>query len=185
MSAAAEKIPSPEYSTSQKDFQHTIEDSFDTFIGADEIKERDIRGAYSSEPLLTQGLPSEEMESEMCSILFSELDDVFQECASPNWGGEGEVEITEETLGVAKGVISLFPLSILTPSVGPTPDGGINFEWRNGERDIFLLTVTGIRELIYAGILEEGGRVRGKVPISSINIQYVNDILKQYFASSL
>jgi len=44
------------------------------------------------------------------------------------------------------------PSSIPNPEVGIDPDGKISFNWYNGPGNIFSISISGERELTYAGI---------------------------------
>ena len=82
------------------------------------------------------------------------LVDVFLECSEEGWDGYDALPITEDAYFEAKKLIECLPLtsSIPMPEIVPEPSGEIGLEWSRGKRQVFVVSVSGSNEIIYAGL---------------------------------
>jgi len=82
------------------------------------------------------------------------LDEVFKECSKEDWDGYGAFPITEDAYLETQRLIKSLPLTsfIPMPEITPEPDGSIGIEWSTGNRLIFVASVSGKNEIVYAGI---------------------------------
>lgn len=91
----------------------------------------------------------------------------------PNWDNEGGEPPSQEVVSFAKAIITSLPFEDLQiSSVFPTPCGGIQFEWSEGQKELEL-------EILPDCSLEflkvENGRPAGEGPIA---ISQVNSLFK-------
>ena len=114
--------------------------------------------------------------------ILEELSEIFFECKMDNWGGEDERPISKETYDNAIKFITELPIYISNPSVGPTPLGEINFEWRADNKKIFLVNVSEDRKVAYASLLGGDGRAKGKAGFSTLAMTQIWKFLKDYFS---
>lgn len=86
--------------------------------------------------------------------VFQSLDEVFEECTEEGWDGYDARPITEETYFEARRLIESLPLtsSIPMPEIIPEPSGEIGMEWSKGNRLVFVASVSGKNEIVYAGL---------------------------------
>ena len=75
-----------------------------------------------------------------------------RECSEANWDGYNALPITENTFEEARKIIELLPTSIPMPEILAEPGGEIGFEWRKGQKLIFVISVEGKYRINYAGI---------------------------------
>ncbi len=82
------------------------------------------------------------------------LDDVFIECSKEGWDGYDAQPITETAYIEAKRFIESMPLISFLPSpeIIPEPNGEIGLEWSKGKRQIFIASLRGENEIVYAGL---------------------------------
>ncbi len=80
------------------------------------------------------------------------LEEVFQECSEEGWDGYDAEPITEETYLEAKRFVEALPLFIPKPEITPEPSGEIGLEWSQGRNRVFVVSVSGRNELVYAGV---------------------------------
>ncbi len=82
------------------------------------------------------------------------LEQIFQECSEEGWDGYDAKPITEETYLEARRFIESLPLTsfIPKPEIIPEPSGEIGFEWSKGRNMVFVVSVSGKNELVYAGV---------------------------------
>lgn len=83
---------------------------------------------------------------------FELLFDVYRECSEANWDGYSASPITWNTFREALQLIRLLPSFFPLPEILAEPDGSIGFEWRKGQRLIFVISVEGKHKINYAGI---------------------------------
>lgn len=82
------------------------------------------------------------------------LDEVFEECSKEGWHGDEALPITEDAYLEAKRlimslpIISFFPM----PEIIPEPNGEIALEWSKGNRQVFVVSVSGRNQIVYAGL---------------------------------
>lgn len=93
---------------------------------------------------LTVGRPFEE------AVKF--LVEIYRECSAENWDGYKALPITADAFEEARNIIKLLPTSVPMPEILAEPGGEIGFEWRRGNRLVFVLSVGGKHKINYAGI---------------------------------
>jgi len=82
------------------------------------------------------------------------LDEVFDECSEEGWDGYDALPITKYAYIEAKRLIESLPLtSFPIPEVVPEPSGEIGLEWYREARQVFVASVSGRNEIVYAGLL--------------------------------
>lgn len=86
--------------------------------------------------------------------LLQSLDDVYSECSEAGWDGYDAFTITESAYFEAKKIIKNLPLTsiIPMPEIVPEPNGEISLEWYKEKRHVFVISVSGRNEIIYAGL---------------------------------
>ena len=87
------------------------------------------------------------------------LDEVLQsvielckECSEQGWDGYDALPIAEDACDEAKRLIKSLPVSLPMPEIIPEPSGGIGLEWSKGNRLVFVASVSGKNEIVYAGL---------------------------------
>ncbi len=82
------------------------------------------------------------------------LDKVFDECSDEGWDGYDALPITNYAYIEARRLIESLPLTTFPiPEVVPEPNGEIGLEWYREERQVFVASVSGRNEIVYAGLL--------------------------------
>lgn len=105
------------------------------------------------EAIISEFRKAETLGRRLHEVLHS-LDEVFEECCKVDWDGYGALPITEDAYYEAKRLIESLPLTsfIPIPEITPEPDGSIGIEWSVGNRLIFVASVRGKNEIVYAGL---------------------------------
>ncbi len=81
------------------------------------------------------------------------LKDVLIECSEEGWDGYDALSITEEAYFEAIKLIKSLPITAFPmPEVTPEPNGEIGFEWYRESRLVFVASVSGESEIVYAGL---------------------------------
>lgn len=82
------------------------------------------------------------------------LNEVFEECSEEGWDGYDALPITEDAYIEAIRFIESLPLTsfIPMPEIVPEPSGEIGLEWYRGKRQVFVASVRGRNEIVYAGL---------------------------------
>jgi hypothetical protein len=82
------------------------------------------------------------------------LMEVFKECSVEDWDGTGALPVSEDAVLDAAKLIYLLPsnMTFPMPSITAEPNGEIALEWYRGNRSIFVVSVSGKSEIIYAGL---------------------------------
>ncbi|TLD72686.1 hypothetical protein FEM03_01015 [Phragmitibacter flavus] len=80
----------------------------------------------------------------------SEVWKLADDCALPDWDGDGAMPIDELTVGCAVSLIRALPVGIPMPEVAPEPDGSISFDWIRSRYRLFSLSVSNGSRLSYA-----------------------------------
>jgi hypothetical protein len=125
------------------------EDSSKIIVSATQKAINQLRGAVT----ITFGLPLAEMQESLRNI--------YQECSQMDWDGYGAYAISKEVYEEAQEIIDLLPKnSIPTPEIVAEPTGDIGFEWRRGKGQVFVISVSGIHRMTYAGLFA-GNKVHG------------------------
>lgn len=85
--------------------------------------------------------------------LLQELYEVFLECSEENWDGYGAKAIDPIFYSEAIRFFTALPIATIPrPEITVDPDGEVVFEWYNGPKRIFSISVGGNSELTYAGL---------------------------------
>jgi len=84
-------------------------------------------------------------------VIFS-IDELCRECSLEGWDGYEAPPIAEDACYEAKRFIRSLPVSFPMPEIVPEPNGGIGLEWSKGDRLIFVASVSGKNEIVYAGL---------------------------------
>lgn len=94
--------------------------------------------------------------------VFSELNEIYQECSEKGWDGYGALPISQEAYHEAVRFLEALPLWWLpAPEVGPEPEGDIGFEWNFGKNQLFVVSINGTNIITYAGLLGTGNKTHG------------------------
>ncbi|MEC4685094.1 MAG: hypothetical protein VST71_05105 [Nitrospirota bacterium] len=82
------------------------------------------------------------------------LEEVFQECSEEGWDGYDALPISEEAYLEARRLLESLPLTsfIPMPEIIPEPTGEIGLEWSKGPDMVFVISVRGKNEIVYAGL---------------------------------
>ena len=85
---------------------------------------------------------------------FQSLDEMFLDCLEEGWDGYDALPLNEAAYFEARKFIESLPLisSIPMPEIIPEPNGDIGFEWSKGKRQVFVVSVSGSNEIVYAGL---------------------------------
>jgi len=83
-----------------------------------------------------------------------ELNELFLECSENDWDGYDANSLIEsayfEAMRFIQSISSIH--SFPTPEIVPEPTGEIGFEWYKENRQVFIVSVSGKNELVYAGL---------------------------------
>lgn len=82
------------------------------------------------------------------------LNEVFKECYEEGWDGYDALPITGSAYVEAKRLIESLPLTSFfpMPEVVPESNGEIGLEWYRKNRLVFIASVSGRNEIVYAGL---------------------------------
>ncbi|VAX29660.1 hypothetical protein MNBD_NITROSPIRAE03-84 [hydrothermal vent metagenome] len=82
------------------------------------------------------------------------LKEVFQECSEEGWDGYDALPISEEAYLETRRLLESLPLTsfIPMPEIIPEPTGDIGLEWSKGPDMVFVISVRGKNEIVYAGL---------------------------------
>jgi hypothetical protein len=81
------------------------------------------------------------------------LYEVFEECTKEGWDGYDALPITEEAYFAAIKLIKSLPVTAFPmPEVTPEPNGDVGLEWYRENRLVFVVSVSGKSEIVYAGL---------------------------------
>lgn len=82
------------------------------------------------------------------------LIEVYKECSVDDWDGMGALPVSKDALSDAVKLIYLLPsnMTFPMPTITAVPNGEIALEWYRGSRAIFVVSVSGNSEIIYAGL---------------------------------
>ena len=116
---------------------------------------------------------SDFMKAETIGRLYDEvlklLKEVYDECSIEGWDGYNSLPVSEEAYFEAKKIILSLPLNAFSaPEIVPESNGGIALEWYKSKRYIFVVSVCGKNELVYAGLFGTN-KINGT--------EYYNDII--------
>jgi len=80
------------------------------------------------------------------------LAEVLKECSKEGWDGYEALPINEDAYLEAKRLILSLPITIPMPEVTPEPTGEMALEWSRGNRRVFIASVSGKNQIVYAGL---------------------------------
>ena len=80
------------------------------------------------------------------------LDELCKECSEEGWDGYNAIPVVEDTCDEAKRFIKSLPINFPMPEIVPEPNGGIGLEWSKGNRQVFVASVSGKSQIVYAGL---------------------------------
>lgn len=82
------------------------------------------------------------------------LKEVYNECSIEDWDGFSALPVSEDAVSDAAKLIYLLPsnMTFPMPTITADPNGEIALEWYRGSRSIFVVSVSGNSEIVYAGL---------------------------------
>ena len=110
----------------------------------------------------------------------SELEKVYKDCLSSNWGGYGAEPIDEVTYQYAVSFLKLMPEDVPTPDICPEPAGDIGFEWRKRKGRTFIVGVDKEKTLSYVG-LYDGENIPGEKTFEDTMPDIIIDLIKKVY----
>ena len=93
--------------------------------------------------------------------LLYQLYEVYRECSKANWDGYDAISVSKSAYFEAIKLIELLPSNIPEPEIIPEPTGEIAFEWYNGKRFVFVISVGGRSIITYAGLFGKTSKTHG------------------------
>ena len=93
--------------------------------------------------------------------LLDELYQIYKECSETNWDGYDSQPISKEAYLEAEKLIRLLPTDFKKPEILPEATGEIVFEWYQGKRFIYTISVGGNNLITYAGIFGNTSKMHG------------------------
>jgi hypothetical protein len=111
------------------------------------------------------------------------LDDLFSECHTANWDGEGAEPVSSAAYMEARTLLLLLPSMIQIPEFVPERSGRIAFEWYLNSEHVYLLSISGTGELEFAGIFGRGNEIHGRCNFSGSLPEMVAQHLSMLFSS--
>jgi len=109
------------------------------------------------------------------------LDELYDECRLPDWEGGGEDAIDIKTHVEAVRFLLKLPSWVEVPEVEPEPKGNISFEWHVRRGWTFVVAITKLGTLEYAGVFGNGLAYGSEALADSIP-KSVLDNLKRLYA---
>ena len=89
------------------------------------------------------------------------IEELAQQCRSPNWDGYGAQPVSESAKVQAQRFIDLLPYHLPAPDPVADPDGDLALSWDFGPGHVFSLSVGADGTLTYAGLLGGGVKRHG------------------------
>jgi hypothetical protein len=108
--------------------------------------------------------------------VISSIDELCRECSIEGWDGYDAPPVAGDACDEAKRFIKSLPVNFPMPEIVPEPNGGIGLEWSKGNRLIFVASVSGKNEIVYAGLYGMN---------KSHGTEYFGDILPQAIIENL
>jgi hypothetical protein len=110
----------------------------------------------------TEALNSTHLSQAMRHSVFGLLDEIFEECMASGWDGYSAVAISSFVYANARNFLSSLPVSVPLPNdIVAEADGEIAFEWRNGPRQVFSVSVGRSDVLSFAGLFGLKAKTHG------------------------
>ncbi len=99
------------------------------------------------------------------------------------WKDIGTVRVEPSTYAYAEEFLALLPPTVLLPDVSVDPDGEINFEWDEGKRRVFSVSVGRDGTLTFAGLFGQA-KIHGTEHLHEALPMVIADYLKRFSPSS-
>lgn len=81
------------------------------------------------------------------------LEEIIVECSAEGWDGYDAAPVSDDAYDEAKRLLESLPLATFPmPEIVPEPDGGIGLEWYKGKRQVFVVSLRRMNEIVYAGL---------------------------------
>jgi len=113
--------------------------------------------------------------------LRNRLAEIIDEAREENWDGYGAARLSDVAVSAAHYFIDLLPKTEPLPTVIPSPNGEIAFEWDIGTSGVFtVMTHKGM--IVYAGLLGPDRKQHGQEPLGDELPRSIRTILETYFA---
>lgn len=104
---------------------------------------------------------SETASGQRISQIRCALLEMFLDCRKPNWDGYDAKPISEKTYFEAAKLLERLPSDLPPPEIVPEPTGDIAFEWYKENQYTFVISVSGVNAIAYAGIFGPGNEIHG------------------------
>jgi len=114
-------------------------------------------------------------------VLLANLDELYERCSQPGWGGYDAMPITENTYNEARELITLLPTLCPPPDVAPDPSGHVSFEWYRSPRKVLVVSVNGTKVMTYAGLFGSA-KISGAEPYDKSLPKSIIDSLAQLYS---
>lgn len=96
---------------------------------------------------------------------FQSLDEIAQKCKFADWDNEGAEPITRDAVSEARALLLSLPDSVKMPDIFPEATGSIAFEWYHAPGYRYVITMSGIRVVEFAGLFGHGNEIYGEFRI--------------------
>lgn len=96
----------------------------------------------------------------------TELEEVYQECISPDWDCYHARPVSKETYEAAKEFLLAIAGDIESPGFGAEPNGCISFEWHFDNEHTLTAGISQNKIIHYAALFG-GGSIRGTAGMAS------------------
>lgn len=116
------------------------------------------------------------------NYLLGQIFQVLRSCSKAGWDGENALAIKGESVAAVEEFVKRIPHGMPAPDVVPEIAGTIALEWRKSNDKILVLSFTGKRTLIYAGILGGGEVVHGTKPFLGSIPGEIHELILENFA---
>ena len=97
---------------------------------------------------LSRAVTTKSLLGQLSHVLWKTKEDSLED----NWDGYGALPVSFESYLNARQILDTMPTTTPLPDISADPDGEISFEWYNGARKRFSLSVGADGQLTYAGI---------------------------------
>jgi hypothetical protein len=84
--------------------------------------------------------------------IIQDLNKVLDEFSFDNWDGYGAKAIDIDSYRRAIRFVRSLPTTIPHPEITIDPDGEVSFEWYEGPRRVFTISIGGRNDITYAGL---------------------------------
>ena len=112
--------------------------------------------------------------------ILNEIESLKGECGEEGWDGYDALPISPDATSSAMAFAQQLPDSIATPEVTPENNGGISFDWTNGDDLILSISILP-RNIVYAGIIGSE-KIHGETPFVREIPDSVVKVLADYFS---